>query len=60
VNYQLNPELLLGLGYTYLKSSGVTQAHYNQISLASVYALSKHTDLYVLAAYERASGNALS
>lgn len=60
VNYQLNPALLLGVGYTYLKSSGVTKANYNQVSLGSDYNLSKRTDLYAVAAYEKANGQSLN
>ena len=60
LNYQLNPALLVGAGYTYLKSSGVTKANYNQFSLGSDYNLSKRTDLYAVAAYEQANGKSLS
>lgn len=60
VNYQLTPAMLLGLGYTYMKSSGDTSAKYNQVSLGSDYNLSKRTDLYAVAAYQKASGNTLS
>ena len=60
VNYQVNPATLLGLGYTYMKSSGVTSANYNQISLGSDYNLSKRTDLYAELAYQKANGDALN
>jgi len=60
VNYQLNPATLLGLGYTYMKTTGVTKANYNQISLGSDYNLSKRTDLYAVFAYQKANGDALS
>jgi predicted porin len=60
LNYQVNPATSLGLGYTYMKSSGVTSANYNEISLGSVYKLSPRTDLYALFAYQKANGNALS
>ena len=60
VNYQLNQATLLGLGYTYMKSTGVTSANYNEVSLGSDYNLSKRTDLYVVAAYEKANGTSLS
>lgn len=60
VNYQLNPATLLGLGYTYMKSSGVTSANYNEVSLGSDYNLSKRTDLYAVFAYEKANGSAIS
>jgi len=60
VNYQLNPATLLGLGYTYMRSSGVTKANYNEISLGSDYNLSKRTDFYAVLAYEKANGAALN
>jgi len=59
-NYQLNPATLLGLGYTYMKSSGVTSASYNQLSVGSDYNLSKRTDLYAVLAYQKANGDALN
>jgi len=60
LNYQLNPATLLGLGYTYMKSNGVTSATYNQVSLGSDYSLSKRTDLYAVFAYQSANGQTLS
>ncbi|AOI72946.1 porin [Burkholderia ubonensis] len=56
VNYQATPALLLGLGYAYTKSSGDTDAKYHQVSLGADYSLSKRTDVYLLGAYQHASG----
>jgi general bacterial porin, GBP family len=53
--YQLMPELSLGGSYTYTKGS--TQ-HWHQAGLQSVYLLSKRTDAYVEANYQRASSDA--
>ena len=57
VNYQATPALLLGLGYTYMKASGDTSATYHQASLGADYSLSKRTDVYLVGAYQHASGN---
>lgn len=56
VNYQATKALLVGLGYSYTKSSGDTSAKYHQVSLGADYSLSKRTDVYVTAAYQHASG----
>jgi predicted porin len=57
VNYQLTPAALLGLGYTFTHGSGNgPSASYNQISLGGDYNLSKRTDLYLVGAYQKASG----
>ncbi|PMS19838.1 porin [Trinickia dabaoshanensis] len=56
-NYQATPALLLGLGYTYMKASGDTSATYHQASLGADYNLSKRTDVYLVGAYQHASGN---
>ncbi|MGF6763798.1 putative porin [Paraburkholderia sp. GAS33] len=57
VNYQLTPAALLGLGYTFTHGSGNgDSASYNQISLGGDYNLSKRTDLYLVGAYQRATG----
>ncbi|RKP58999.1 porin [Pararobbsia silviterrae] len=55
-NYQATPALLLGLGYTYMHSSGNTTAIYNQGSLGADYSLSKRTDVYLVGAYQHANG----
>ncbi|CAG9235644.1 Porin [Paraburkholderia tropica] len=56
VNYQINPALLVGFGYSYTHASGNTSANYHQFSLGSDYNLSKRTDVYLTAAYQHASG----
>ena len=60
LNYQATPALLLGLGYSYTKASGDTAATYNQISLGTDYSLSKRTDVYLVGAWQHASGNQLN
>jgi predicted porin len=55
--YQITPAMLLGLGYTYTHGSGDASASYNQVSLGADYNLSKRTDLYLLGAYQKASGH---
>ncbi|MBI0330996.1 porin [Burkholderia plantarii] len=56
VNYQASPSILMGVGYSYTKSGGDSSATYHQVSLGGIYSLSKRTALYVIAAYQRASG----
>ncbi|AJY09299.1 porin [Burkholderia dolosa] len=56
VNFQASPALLLGVGYAYTKASGDTDAKYHQVSLGADYSLSKRTDVYLLGAYQHASG----
>ncbi len=58
--YQANTALLLGLGYSYTKSSGNTGATYHQVSLGADYSLSKRTDVYLVGAYQHASGDTLN
>lgn len=57
VNFQVTPALLTGLGYTYTKAGGDTSATYHQVSIGADYSLSKRTDFYAVAAYQRASGD---
>ncbi|OAJ54984.1 porin [Paraburkholderia ginsengiterrae] len=59
-NYQANPALLLGLGYSYTHASGNTNASYNQVSLGADYSLSKRTDVYLVGAWQHASGSQLN
>jgi predicted porin len=54
--YQLNPALLLGLGYTWTHGAGDTSQTYNQVSLGADYNLSKRTDVYGVAAWQHANG----
>jgi len=56
VNYQLTSALLLGLGYSYTAGTGDTSNHYNQISTGADYNLSKRTDVYLIGAWQKASG----
>ncbi|WP_322061352.1 porin [Paraburkholderia sp. J63] len=56
LGYQLNPALLLGLGYVWTHGAGDTSSTYNQVSLGADYNLSKRTDLYAVAAYQHANG----
>lgn len=59
-NYQLSPALLLGVGYSYTKSSGDTDGTYHQVSVGADYNLSKRTDVYLVGAYQHASGETLN
>jgi predicted porin len=54
--YQVNPALLLGLGYNWTHGSGDSSNTYNQVSLGADYNLSKRTDLYAVAAWQHANG----
>jgi predicted porin len=60
VNYQVDPALRLGLGYHYTILSNVATAHYNQVNAGADYSLSKRTDLYAIASFQRASGSTLN
>ncbi|WP_323121215.1 porin [Burkholderia alba] len=57
--YNLTPALGLGAAYTYTsaKVAGESQ-HWNQFGLQADYSLSKRTDVYAQAVYQRASKNA--
>jgi predicted porin len=55
--YNLTPALGLGVAYTYSNGTvGNRDAHWNQVGLQADYALSKRTDVYAQAVYQRASG----
>lgn len=63
--YQFTPTLLAGVAYDYTRNGGANStksgidgsgARYNQFSLGVDYFLSKRTDLYLLGAYQIASG----
>lgn len=56
LNYQATPAMLLGIGYSYTKSSGDSSAKYHQASIGADYSLSKRTDIYIVGAYQHASG----
>jgi predicted porin len=60
LNYQATTALLVGVGYSYTKSSGDTSATYHQISLGADYSLSKRTDLYLVSAWQHAGGDTLN
>jgi predicted porin len=59
LNYQATPALLVGVGYSYTKSSGETAATYHQVSVGADYNLSKRTDVYLVGAWQHASGDTL-
>jgi predicted porin len=46
-----------GLGYTFSKLDGRYDGKWHQVNAAVDYALSKRTDVYVSAAYQKASGS---
>ncbi|WP_338927177.1 porin (plasmid) [Mycetohabitans endofungorum] len=54
--YQATPALLTGIGYSYTKGSGNSSAKYNQVSLGADYSLSKRTDVYLVGAWQKATG----
>ncbi|WP_027805017.1 porin [Paraburkholderia caledonica] len=60
LKYMLTPAVQLGLGYMYTTqrstSATATNAHYHQIGAGTNYFLSKRTDVYLNAFYQRASG----
>jgi len=62
-SYQATPAVFLSAGYSYTKeasANGITDpASYQQISLKQSYALSKRSTIYLLQAYQRASGQTL-
>ncbi|NHH81176.1 porin [Burkholderia gladioli] len=54
--YNLTPALGLGIAYTYSNGRlGTNNAHWNQVGLQADYSLSKRTDVYAQAVYQRAS-----
>lgn len=60
INYQVTPVALIGFGYNYTKGHGNgVDASYSQFSLGGDYFLSKRTDIYVLAGYQKASGHTI-
>lgn len=57
--YNLTPALGLGAAYTYTNAKvDGSSAHWNQFGLQADYSLSKRTDVYAQAVYQRASKNA--
>jgi predicted porin len=57
LGYQATPAILVGVGYIYTKASGDASATYHQVSLGGDYNLSKRTDIYLVGAYQHASGD---
>lgn len=56
VAYQATPALVTGLGYSYTRATGDTSAKYHQVSLGADYSLSKRTDIYLVGAWQKATG----
>lgn len=56
MNYQATSALLVGVGYSYKKSSGDTGATYHLVSLGVDYNLSKRIDVYLAGAWQHTSG----
>ncbi|HZZ11951.1 MAG TPA: porin [Paraburkholderia sp.] len=57
LGYQATPAMLVGVGYIYTKATGDAGATYNQVSLGGDYNLSKRTDVYLVGAWQHASGD---
>lgn len=55
--YLFTPALNFGLGYTFSDLSDRFEGRWHQINGAVDYALSKRTDIYFLAIYQKASGS---
>lgn len=58
--YQFTPASRAAFGYNYTKSDGAASASYNQFNIGYDYALSKRTELYALAGYQKSSGTTLN
>jgi predicted porin len=56
LKYQFSPAFFSAIGYSYERSTGNSSAKYNQVSLGFDYALSKKTDVYVVGAWQKATG----
>lgn len=64
VSYQITPYLSAAIGYDYMKANSVStdkgttvgSQHYHQVSIVTDYFLSKRTDIYFGAGWQRASG----
>ncbi|WP_277184178.1 porin [Caballeronia sp. BR00000012568055] len=55
--YAFTPALFAGLAYTFSKLTGSATGRWNQVSGIVDYALSKRTDIYALAVFQKASGS---
>ena len=60
LGWQVQPSVLLAVGYTFMKSSGASSATYNSIAGTSQYNLSKRTVLYATGGFAHASGTTFS
>jgi predicted porin len=61
LNWRVTPAALLGLGYAFTHGSGYgPSATYNQASLGGDYSLSKRTEVYLVGAYQKASGKGVT
>jgi predicted porin len=58
--YKVTRASVAALGYIFTKSSGDESATYNQVNLGYDYSLSKSTELYALAGWQKASGTTLN
>jgi predicted porin len=58
VSYQVNVPISVGVSSSYTSASGpdANKAHYAQVNAGVHYALSKRTDMYMVVAYQHASG----
>ncbi|MGY2486116.1 porin [Cupriavidus sp. CP313] len=54
--YQVTPALLMGVAADYARGSGINDASYRQFVLGADYNLSRRTDVYAMAIYQKASG----
>ncbi|WP_186204828.1 porin [Burkholderia gladioli] len=54
--YNFTPAFAGGLAYTYTRMHDAFGGHWNQVDASLDYALSKRTDVYLLAIYQKASG----
>ena len=55
--YSFTPAMFAALAYTYSDLTGTATGKWNQFSSILDYALSKRTDVYALAIYQKASGS---
>ena len=58
--YHVTRSSVAALGYIFTKSSGDASATYNQVNLGYDYSLSKATELYLLAGWQKATGTTLN
>lgn len=54
--YRITPVAIIGMGYVYTSAKGDASSHYNDVSAGGFYLLSKQTELYAVATFQRASG----